>query len=74
VADDQRPEPVPPVLTDILCAAAELSLEATRQVALFKVVQLLPNDDRKATVLREITKRLAAANKAFAAVLEGYSV
>jgi hypothetical protein len=62
------------MLAEILLAATELSLESTRQVALFKIVQLLPNDDRKAAVLREITKRLAAANKSFAAVLEGNSV
>ena len=62
------------MLADIVCAAAELSIEATRQVALFKIVQVLPNDDRKATVLWELTRRLAAANKVFAAVLEGYAV
>jgi hypothetical protein len=62
------------MLAEILLVATELSLESTRQVALFKIVRLLPNDDRKAAVLREITKRLSAANKSFAAVLEGYAI
>jgi hypothetical protein len=73
IEPDQNPV-TPELAAEIIHAATDLSVEATKQVALFKVVQILPNDARKAAVIREITKRLAMANKAFAAVLEGYAV